>query len=198
MFKDYFIIDNAIDDIDHIYNTAINEKFFSLKEHPDENGSNWYGYRSISFKKNDHDLFNEIVNDALHKTVLKTIRKNENIKSSLKTDFSYKFECDGAFHILPEIGEFKNSWLHTDHSVYSAVIYLNKNPQENSGTVIKTSSGDIIIENKFNRMALYRSNQLHAPQCGFGSFDEIEGSRISLNLFFQKIIFEQSIHSTMY
>ena len=51
----------------------------------------------------------------------------------------------------------------------AGVVYLNKTPESNSGTLLNIEGEVIGIENKFNRLAFYNSSILHRVENAFYS-----------------------------
>jgi hypothetical protein len=127
----------------------------------------------------DMYLFSDTVNKILDKVSIQSFGK--------RIKYSFEWNGNATFHILDQSQIFNKNWFHVDASAYAGVIYLNKNPQSNSGTIITHDGNEQIVDNVFNRLVLYRSDQRHAPQSGFGSYDDINSSRLTLNLFFRKI-----------
>jgi hypothetical protein len=179
MLNSLFIIDNILDNPEEIVDFAKQQRFYELDTHPTEKNAYWSGLRTECMSNSDMYLFSDTVNKILDKVSTQSFGKR----------IKYSFEWNGSatFHILDKSQIFNKNWFHVDASAYAGVIYLNKNPQSNSGTIITHNGNEQIVDNVFNRLVLYRSDQRHAPQSGFGSHDDINSSRLTLNLFFRKI-----------
>jgi hypothetical protein len=179
MLNSLFIIDNVLDNPEEIVDFAKQQQFYELDTHPTEKNAYWSGLRTECMSNSDMYLFSDTVNKILDKVSIQSFGKR----------IKYSFEWNGSatFHILDKSQIFNKNWFHVDASAYAGVIYLNKNPQSNSGTIITHDGNEQIVDNVFNRLVLYRSDQRHAPQSGFGSYDDINSSRLTLNLFFRKI-----------
>lgn len=114
------IADNFFEDPDKIVEFALKQKFYS------GNGF-WPGQRTEFLHTIDVNLFNFICNKIL------------NIISLEKSKY-WNFEI--TFQLIKPFTEnqydLRNcGWVHKDYpSIFSGVIYLNKNPEKNTGTSI--------------------------------------------------------------
>jgi|694.fasta_scaffold00037_20 hypothetical protein len=182
MLKDIYVIDNVFLYPDEIVKWANTLKFFQndTQKFNDERRTYWKGKRTYPLHKTSlenkektdllvHDIFNGCFLGAYDK-------------------FSYNYNWEGTFyfHRLDKDCIFENSWIHTDaRCIYAGVVYLNKNPPLNSGTMIFKDDNKVeYIENIYNRLVLYKSKFNHSAMCGFG---ENENSRLTFTAFFNKI-----------
>jgi len=68
------------------------------------------------------------------------------------------------------------------NACYAGVVYLSPNAPLNSGTIVDGK----LVENKFNRLVLYRANIIHSPSSHpFGM--TVDDSRLTLNLFITEL-----------
>lgn len=87
------------------------------------------------------------------------------------------------FNIIPEFVNYgidQKYWWHKDLCTWAGVIYLTKNPEPDSGTIIVIDDKEIVVENVYNRLVCY-SNVLHRPQRYFGT--NLNNSRITMTFF---------------
>ena len=133
----------------------------------------WRGHRSIGLKSYNPNLHKQMVSRVLDSVF------------SLKTVFeasTYSTISPGSMNEIPE------SFLwHVDdnESILSAVLYLNKEPSTDTGTFIKIDNKIEKVENKFNRLVIYRANILHRPGNCFGN--TAEDSRHVITFFVRTI-----------
>jgi len=117
------VLDNFFPDPDKIVDYALNQQFY-----PDKNGT-WPGKRTNPLHELDKNLFNSICNK-----ILKIL--------SLSLDNCNYWEFDMMFQLIEPYGESKYGlkncgWVHCDHpAVFAGIIYLNKNPEKDTGTII--------------------------------------------------------------
>lgn len=161
--KEYILRDNFFKNVDDVRNYAL-----SLNYNTPTKNDGWKGYR---VRIDDFEILNYI--------------KLELIKIDSK--FS-NFEFDIFFHyttsnIKNSIKNFEKDRLHKDLKEWAGVIYLSPNPIPNSGTTLHDDDGKLLfnIENKYNRLILYKGDILHGVLDTFG--DNIENSRLTITLF---------------
>lgn len=181
------IIDNALDDPDELVALAKKIKFHSSKDMPCKNinlyedheynekyvSGNWRGFRS-----NPLWLTHEQLNNKILKQLFSKMFVNDQI--------TIKWDITTHLHYFPTglpDGEF---WWHPDGGCFWAgVLYLNKKPKKDSGTMIRMPDGtETIIDNVYNRFIVYNSKLVHRPQAGFGT--NTNNSRLTLTVFFYR------------
>ena len=180
MFKDIIIIDNIFPEPDDVVNFAM-QQVYNKNPNVDfdpKKGSCWRGLRtdSLSFidNKRHHEYTKHIIESIIH--------SDKQIPNTI--EWKYEYDCDLVFHKLQVSDSQQQSWIHSDSSVYAGVIYLSRDPPLFSGTLIKKDKEEILVQNVFNRLVLYRADYKHTPLSGFG---EGENSRLTISLFFRKI-----------
>lgn len=184
MFKDYVIVDDVFDEpktlisIAYRSNILYSNNYFPLNgaltrpDDADKPKGFWKGYRSQSLHLINKDIFTDV-----SRTI---IRKAFNIPN-----FNFVLKCH--LHVGTANCEVTDSDFHTDTTLFAGVVYLNENPELNSGTIIKTNDSSTTIENKFNRLVFYKSSVSHRPENFFGN--TLTNSRLTLNIFIDGIGF---------
>jgi hypothetical protein len=115
------IADNFFPDPDKIVDFAMKQQFHSTKT------GTWPGKRTDYLHELNKDLFDFVVTK-----ILKLISLN-NCKY---------WEFDMSFQLIEPYGESQYDsrncgWVHEDYpSIFSGIIYLNKNPEKDTGTII--------------------------------------------------------------
>jgi hypothetical protein len=181
MFNDIVIIENVFNDPDSIVEFAKCQTFYDREKHPTESTSKWSGSRTLNIGELNAEVFNQCISQV----VTKSIEKSFGTISPYKIDASWNSNI--FFHQLTDKNVYEDSWIHTDdsHQVYAGIVYLRRNPQVNSGTVIFINNRPVEIQNVFNRLVLYRSDYVHTAKSGFGQ--TLEDSRLTMNLFFKQL-----------
>jgi hypothetical protein len=182
MIKDIIVVDDVFSDVDKIVDIAKSMTYYSLEDHPDEKAY-WSGLRTRSVSSLDKLLWKDISSQIIFKSLATTMGQNKTFIVDVSWDATL------YFHQLMESDVYQESWKHIDPKlVYAGVVYLNKNPKPNSGTfIIKDDKTRVDVENKFNRLVLYRSDYFHSSMGGFGQ--TLDDSRLTLTLFFKQIYF---------
>ena len=187
MFKDYLVIDNVLNqnNIEKLLFLFKNIEYYSNESNScgirviDDNEkpqSNWRGFRSKLLHTIDNELFHNIFNSLITNVfeISSTSKVNYNISSHL--------------HLLPGILKYKDEFWHRDSNhLFSGVIYLNQYPTTSAGTLLSINNQIIDIENKFNRLVLYKSNVIHSPAGWHG--DSINDMRLTLTFFVNNLEF---------
>jgi hypothetical protein len=170
MINSLLIVDNVFDDPDRILDLARSHEYY-----PNQDSElTWQGIRSKELISYDHITYSNIVNTMINKGLEKTFGTGINV--------DFKWYMNLYFHQLFAGDVMNDDWFHTDKKCcYAGVVYLSKNPPEDSGTVVNTGKEILNIENVFNRMILYRSDFNHSAKSGFGN--SIEDSRLTLTFF---------------
>ena len=171
--NDYIVVDDVLNDPDQLVALSRVATYYTFESHiidgiridSDESArppAMWRGYRSRDISKTQTDTFKQIVSKSF--------------------DFDYT-KANAYLAVIPEFANYDipvQRWWHRDQCSYAGVIYLNKNPEPNSGTLLFIDGEDIVVENKFNRLVLYK-NIVHRPQRFFGT--TIEDSRLTFTFF---------------
>ena len=138
----------------------------------------WQGCRSLSLSETDPVLYKQTFDEIITRLFFK---------------YKYKIEYEilAHLHFTPSYCKFDNNAWHVDNSVILAgLIYLNPEPKPNSGTLIMRKGEQITIENKFNRLILYRASLLHRPESGYGT--DVSDTRLTMPIFVKKLNLEFS------
>lgn len=180
MLKDYVILDNALAEPDQLIKfaksinyhssgdmTITNVNLYQSNEDRSLVLGQWKGFRSNPLWSIDNQYSNNILIEIFSKLVDKKIGVEWNIDSHL--------------HYFPSGLEYGDWWWHKDETLMAGVLYLNKKPEKDSGTIIKVNGKEVFLKNKFNRFVLYNSLLPHRPQCGFGTKDT--DARLTLTVF---------------
>lgn len=180
MFKDYVIVDNILENPNDLIDLSKKIDYFrrecdmieniSVKKYQIENVG-WKGFRSEEIHTINESLYRNVMDQIFHKIF------------NLKCKFLYN--AISYLHFCPESIVKNDSWWHVDKSFTAGVIYLNKNPPKDSGTILFIDGKKEIIENKFNRLVFYKSNILHTPHNGFGK--TIDDARLTFSFFITKL-----------
>lgn len=179
----YIVIDDVLSNPDDLLSLSKKAQYYSSKtKNPlNFNGEQWKGYRSLCLGKEQKTPFF----DQIAKKFMNVFFDIPSI-----TNISLNFEVRACFHYMTK--EFAvddtQSWNHIDGGdLFAGVLYLNKKPKKNSGTVLYNGDEKIVIENKYNRMVMYRSDILHAPDVGSAYGTNLSNSRLTLVFFNNKI-----------
>lgn len=185
MFKDYIVYDNILDEPDVLENFSKTANYFSADGRTidgvniDSNETlkpdgGWRGLRSQHLHLLEENLFQ----DSMNQIILK----------AFKVNCQWQYLVNAHLQISPGFIEYDDDWWHLDtSSLLAGVIYLNKNPESESGTKIIHNGNEIDIENVYNRLLLYRSDLMHRPTKCFG--DDIENSRRTFVFFIENLYF---------
>jgi hypothetical protein len=189
LINDYLFFDDALEDPDAYVELAKSLAYYNAETQEisglkfklnDVNRplGQWRGHRSDSF----HSINNELFKITFNKLFLKIL--------NLRCRYHYDYEINSYFNYSPEFvpqGNNKNFWWHEDPgSVFAGVIYLTKNNQKDSGTLLRIGSEEVKIENVFNRLVMYDSKITHRPEGCFGT--TVDDARLTLTFFVNKLI----------
>lgn len=184
LINNYAVVDNVLDNPDEYVKLAktvgyeYNSKFpcslqgVKIDNYlPADNNFYWRGFRSLELHAIDMQLF--------HKTFSSVFNKLYANLSSI----AYNYHISSYFHYNSSDIENPEEWWHVDIPyIFAGVIYLQKHPEENSGTIIRLEdNSEIVIDNVFNRLVFYNSNLLHRPQSCFGT--SVDNARLALTFF---------------
>lgn len=183
MFKDYVVVDNFFEDPYAVvekfqlvtYYSKEKEPIAGIKIKPNDNNSptgEWQGFRSQFIHEIDPELFSTI-SFNINKTVFQTEE--------------FIWNAQTYFHLSPQTISKDSNWWHKDPFLLAGVIYLNPNPDPETGTVLKLDNNLINIENKFNRLVFYQGGILHRPNKLFGV--DFKTVRKTITIFVEKICF---------
>ena len=187
MIKDYIVIDDVLDNPDELVRLSRNISYYSkenqgidgitIKEmrfHPAFSESRWRGYRSDFLDEIDQSLFHKIYNRLVRKVL-----------GNLNPSVSFMYSIQSHLHFAPALIPYYDAWWHQDSNcLFAGVVYLTKNPEPDSGTILRIDEKEVVVENVFNRLVLYRSNIVHRPQKCFG--DNVENCRLVMPMFFNE------------
>jgi len=183
MLKDIIIIDDIFDDPDEITFRARQFEYYDRKSHPEcefANQSYYSGYRTELLRIIDPKL-NNFCNSKIMERML------DDSFGLYRTNTSFQSYTDLYFHYTTRKDVFNDNWFHKDPNLYAGVVYLQKKPTLNSGTILKYNGEDIIVENKYNRLVLYRSDITHSVQNTFGN--NVHDGRLTLTIFYNFLSF---------
>jgi hypothetical protein len=173
MIKEITIRDNFFADPDKIIRIA-NQLNYKT---PNSN-DNWVGKRSEELS----EVLSENEIQDLYKTISAQIF---DVAMQGICEYAYQYKAQMYFHYLDKLIKHDPKFFHRDTSLFAGVVYLAKNPCQNSGTVVNKNGSEIKIDNVFNRCVIYHSDFFHAPLDGFG--EEIDTARLTLNITFSEI-----------
>jgi hypothetical protein len=180
MIKNFIIVDNIIKDPDLVRNSFLKEKYYCNEEfrldgidYYDESLEKpkgcWRGFRTedltLKYPDRARKLLNRIVSDAIGKRVETKGEMYGHISTTLMTGKIKKHE----------------GWHQDTGNLLAGVVYLSEAPGYDSGTWIKINGKIRKIENRFNRLLMYRADLLHTPGNFFG--DTACNSRLTLTFF---------------
>lgn len=182
----YIIIDDVYENPDQIVELAKTFKFYSSNDPNPMNsrGEDWKGYRSDLIRQKPlcgQPVIEKILNSYFNMSI-----------SKVELSISERM----MFHYIPEKFAKKKdeSWEHIDGSdLFAGVIYLDKNPKKNSGTILKDGDKKIVVQNKYNRALFYRSDILHTPDKGSAYGNDVSDSRLTLVFFIDMIDIKVSV-----
>lgn len=188
MLSDVIVIDNFFDDPDSLVATARKMDYYDVHDRPDsyvesKEGELFYpGKRTQPLEIVDIELNNWLLRQISNKTLDFGIGLH-------RTEFNFTCFCRLHFHYTSGQYVPNEKWFHTDPTLYAGVVYLKKNPPPDTGTILLRGNGEnVVIENRYNRFVMYRSDIMHSVQKSFGN--NIYDSRMTLTLFWDKISLE--------
>jgi len=184
MIQDLIIIDDFLENPDELLFKSRCIEYYDVDSDPGNiPGQEVYypGYRSLNLQKFDINLYSYLTKRIMNQTLDRGVGLYRN---------NYSFTSFGRmyFHYTTEDYVVDERWLHQDPTLFAGIIYLHKNPPKDTGTIIIKDGKEIIVENKYNRLVLYRSDFMHSIQKSFGK--TIYDSRLTLTIFFDMISLE--------
>lgn len=182
MFRNYIVLDNVFSDVDYFiklakklsYHSNDGTKLTGMKLlNTARPIGKWKGYRTNPLHMEDTNWAN-YMNEIIYK-IFNITRYDYNISSFL--------------HYSPKKYDVSDDDYHQDeHYLFAGIVYLNRKPEKNSGTLLKIGDEVVNIENNFNRCIFYKANIHHRPENFFGN--TMANSRLTLPFFIRKIQFE--------
>ena len=168
MFNNINVFDNFLEDPDYISYLARQQKYYSIDGYPEfENDPRDFyfpGFRTLCMDKFNKPLM-RFLNDRIINRVLDMGLDLRRVRS-----YTYNPPNVSAFFAFQTKDDvFEESWFHSDYCLYAAVLYLQKKPAKNSGTILRLPHKDMIIDNVYNRLIFYRADILHSVQGTFGT-----------------------------
>ena len=181
MLIDYIIIDNVFDNTNELVEYAKQQTYYSLADHPlDKNSkTTWAGKRTDLLNIINPELVTKLSNEIGNKVLQQSI-------SDSVTNWDYRLMIDMYFHYLSSSDVYSKTWLHRDSGkLLSGVVYLDNNPNANSGTIVFKGNEKIVVPNEFNKLVLYRSDYTHTPEGGYGHSQD--DGRLTLTFFIKQL-----------
>jgi hypothetical protein len=174
----HLIIDSVLLNPDSIVEWAKRCRYYSQDEE--------YPNKPIGFNRGYSTTLLDIENNSMFNKTMNTIvdRVLDTRYYLGRISYEYNYIISAHFNFMTSEYVHQQKWKQKHKSMFTGVIFLNKNPKPDSGVVLyETSLGHPmhIIENKYNRLLLYNSGYFSAEQNGFG--DSIDDSRLTLNFF---------------
>lgn len=181
MIKDFIVIRDVFDNVDEILQMAYLQNYAPKETHYQnaERRSNFQGVRSkhLADIGLNHELYHK-VNKALFDKIFEQAFPQDHVR----VQYGYEYETSCYFHVLREQDKPNNNWFHKDNEcILAGVVYLNRNPEPDSGTIVHRNGTEMIIPNEFNKLVLYSPTYLHSAQKGFG--ENAQDGRLTLTFF---------------
>ena len=188
MLSDFITIQDVFENPDEIVRFAKSQKYDSKETHyHNVNGkSQFEGKRSQSIGDIDKQFSEKMNHQIYSKIFLERFPQGFG-----RIQYKYHFKISSYFHIVSEENEYSDNWKHYDDtSLMAGVVYLNKDTQEDCGTVIYKQNGEVdqIVKNEYNKLVLYSSTHMQSAQRGFGT--NVDDSRLTLNIFIKQMNIE--------
>lgn len=155
------VIDNFFQNPDIIRSFALNQKFYTKDNHP-ENIGTFPGLRTDYINNLDTNLYN-----VLTQTEIDLASQMENLSGYTEywTKFSFSYTTEGIG--LAQHRDFTEGWKGFK-TFYGGVVYLTPNPPSASGTIVEGE----VVDNVYNRYVMYNATCLHGLQDSFGKTKE--------------------------
>lgn len=185
MLENFVVIENVFDDPEEVVRTAMLQTYLKKETHYHNVNRNTHydGLRSRSIIDID-----TVLDKKLNLQIFSKIFQKRFPKEFGDIKYRFDFEVSTYFHIMTEEHQFMDIWKHKDDSCLMAgVVYLQKYPEKDSGTIIYKDNGEVdtIIKNEYNKLVLYSSDYLHAPQRGFGT--NLNDARLTMPIFLKRV-----------
>lgn len=187
LINDYLIVDDVLTNPEALINLAKGIKFYTRTTERLSGLSNvelrigkpegkWLGYRSDDIYDYDQKLFHSTFDQIFDKILF-------------DMSFKYEYTASSFLHFSPGDCVFDESQIHQDiDTSFAGVIYLNQNPSKNSGTILYIDDKEIEIENKYNRLVMYKAHKKHKVAGGFGK--TAEDSRLTFVFFITRFFID--------
>lgn len=177
MLIDYIVVENVFGDPDRVIEFAKRQEYFNKENHISGEHSHFAGLRTNSIAEIDPVMYHYINNEIFNKCTNQIYPESSN-----KVTFGFGFQTSTFFHILTKNDRMKPEWWHKDKDcIWAGVVYLNRNPEPNSGTNLLMNNNNIAVKNEFNKLVMYSPTYEHTSQGGFGN--GIDDGRLTLTFF---------------
>ena len=135
--------------------------------------------RSDPLYKFEPELFDNLF-DRLFMSVVTTTMGSDRFR------LQYEFVGNAVFHYMRKSDVYSDAWIHDDTgSILAGVLYLNKETDEDAGTVVFVDSKPVEIKNEYNKLVLYPAHLQHASRSGFGK--DVNDARLTLAFFVSSV-----------
>lgn len=185
MFKDYIILDNALENPHEVKNVILKQPFDTVEDFDlpgaiidrslNTPKSMWRGFRTQDLTKKYPEKCEKIMHDMLKRVF--------NIK--------YAFQCSMYGHVstykMNSLVPKDKRWHRDNNELFAGVVYLSETPKPGTGTWLDLGNKKIHLTNKFNRMVMYKASVRHRPGNMFGT--TAQDSRLTLTFFLTGIKF---------
>lgn len=177
MLIDFIEVKNVFDNPDEIIEFAKQQEYLTKEKHDTLQKTFYSGLRTKSLSVINERLYHNINSEIFTKCIEQLYPDTAN-----KILYGFAFETSTYFHLLTEDNQFEESWIHQDpNCVWAGVIYLNRNPKPNSGTIVYRNGEKVVVNNEFNKLVLYSPTYNHASQGGFGT--NPDDGRLTISFF---------------
>jgi hypothetical protein len=185
MLNDIIEVYNVFKNPDEVVRLSKQQKYYSLEEYKKLTNQEieFRGKRTLPLSKIDKDLHKKVSNSIIINLLRESLKNN--------TEISYTFLVDIKchFHYMTEEDVFDDSWWHTDGGgiIMAGLVYLNKNPKQNSGTMLKKDGQEIHFKNEFNKGIMYWPTYEHSPEISAGFGKNINTGRLSILFYIEDL-----------
>lgn len=177
MLIDFIEVKNVFDNPDEIIEFARHQEYLTKENHDTLQKTFYSGLRTRALSVINEQMYHHINNQIFTKCIEQLYPDTSN-----KILYGFAFETSTFFHLLTEDNQFEESWTHQDPDcIWAGVIYLNKNPKPNSGTIVYRNGEKVVVDNEFNKLVLYSPTYDHASQSGFGT--NLDDGRLTITFF---------------
>lgn len=168
---DYLVIDNFLDKetLATLHNCFESLRFYDLSSISPIRGHRTKKLNSRFTKRDTAKACKKVIEDL---RLLESIPKESGFRLYLHKICKEHLEAGYSLE--------KDAWhTDTDGCKYAGIVYLNKYPELNTGTLLHINGERITFDNKFNRLVMYDASILHRVE---GITDT---PRLTLNIFLQ-------------